>query len=221
MLSGNTVESYRSLLSDTESDRYEKLRFERDRHEYLLTRVLVRTTLSHYLPVKHEEWYFTYGPFGKPQIEPSYKLQFNLTNTPWLVACLISRCGEVGVDAEPWRRAKDILEIAKDIFSPFELRQLYSLPLALWEDRALSLWTLEESYVKARGVGINFPLKKFSFLFDFSGISLKFDDKLNNEAKCWQFEVFDYERHKIAMMVESSSTVGIRKFYPDLQIIQN
>jgi 4'-phosphopantetheinyl transferase len=210
VLSKSTREAYSKLLSGTEQFRCEKLLFERHRHEYLMTRALVRTTLSRYLPVEPEEWQFTQGPFGKPKIEPSCGLHFNLSNTPCLTACLVSRCGEVGVDIEPWSRAKDIAEIAHTVFSPSELDELHALPPRLQDNRVLSLWTLKESYVKARGTGLNFPLKKFSFLFDDVSVSrLLFDAQLNDTPEHWRFGTWDYEQHRVAFMAESSSCIRL------------
>jgi 4'-phosphopantetheinyl transferase len=206
VLSKSAVEAYSMLLSETEQERYEKLLFERLRHEYLVTRALVRTTLSQYLPVEPGEWQFTQGPFGKPEIEPSCGLQFNLSNTPDLTACLVSRCCKVGVDIEPWSRAKDIAEIAQTVFSQSELDELHKLPLKLQDDRVLSLWTLKESYVKARGTGLNFPLKNFSFLFDHVSVSgITFDAQLDDTPEHWKFGIRDYEKHRVAFMAESSS----------------
>ena len=209
-LSKSEVDACTKLLSEAEQERCEKLLFERHRHEYLMTRALVRTTLSRYLPVEPEEWQFTQGPFGKPEIEPSCGLQFNLSNTPGLTACIVSSCCEVGVDIEPWSRARDISEIACTIFSPSELDALYVLPPKSQEDRMLSLWTLKESYVKARGTGVNFPFKNFSFLFDHSSVSgVIFDAQLEDFPEHWKFGTWDYEQHRVAIMAKSSSCLRL------------
>jgi 4'-phosphopantetheinyl transferase len=96
-LSKSEVEACTKLLSEAEQERCEKLLFEHHRHEYLMTRALVRTTLSQYLSVEPEEWQFTQGLCGKPKVEPSCGLQFNLSNTPSLTACLVSSCCEVKI----------------------------------------------------------------------------------------------------------------------------
>ena len=209
-LSKSAVEAYTKLLSKEEQYHCETLLFERNRHEYLTTRALVRTTLSQYLPVKPEKWQFAQGPFGKPKVEPSCGLQFNLSNTPGLTACLVSSCGEVGVDIEPWCRARDIAEIAHTVFSPSELEALYALPPKSQNDRVLSLWTLKESYVKARGTGLNFPLKNFSFLFNHSSVSgLMFDAQIDDNPEHWKFGIWNYEKHRVAIMAESSSCLRL------------
>jgi 4'-phosphopantetheinyl transferase len=209
-LSRSAVEAYTKLLSAAEQHHCEKLLFERNRHEYLITRALVRTTLSRYLPVKPEDWQFAQGPFGKPKVEPSCGLQFNLSNTPGLTACLVSSCGEVGVDIEPWGRARDIVEIAHTVFSPSELDALYALPPESQNERVLSLWTLKESYVKAKGTGLNFPLKNFSFLFNHSSVSrLIFDAQIDDNPERWKFGIWDYEKHRVAIMAQSSASLRL------------
>ena len=45
-------------------------------------------------------------------------------------------------------------------YLPVEQAQLAALPDAEKQDRALSLWTLKESYIKARGLGLLIPLDK-------------------------------------------------------------
>ena len=47
-----------------------------------------------------------------------------------------------------------------------EVRALRSLPLEAQRHRFLDLWTLKESYIKARGMGLSIPLDKFSIDLD-------------------------------------------------------
>src|SRR5262245_37667944 len=90
-------------LTPPEKARRSRLRTERLRHEFLVTRVLCRVVLSHYAPVAPPAWRFRAGTRGKPAIaRPSRfaSLRFNLTHTEGLIACAVTRAGEVGIDAE-------------------------------------------------------------------------------------------------------------------------
>ncbi|MFY9853717.1 MAG: 4'-phosphopantetheinyl transferase superfamily protein, partial [Terracidiphilus sp.] len=171
-----------SILSEDERERWQRFRFDHHRREYLTTRVLVRTALSHWHPTAVEAWRFQTSAHGKPRVDPDCGLRFNLSNSPSLVICLIARGFEVGADAEPYEHAEKIATLAPTVFSPQELVQLEALHGQEKLDRALSLWTLKEAYIKATGVGMSRPLKEFSFLFGGTeGIRLEFDPLLDDQ----------------------------------------
>ncbi len=194
------------LLTEDERARLLAFRFERHRREYITTRILVRTALSHYHQTSPKAWRFTFNAYGKPTADGDCGMNFNLSNCPDLVACLISHGPEVGVDVEPKARAMEIAEVAKTVFSPLELEQLESLPEPDRLDRGVSLWTLKEAYIKARGMGVSLPLKKFSFVFGGAdGIQLRLDPCLNDESARWQFCQLDHAEHRIAVMVERTA----------------
>ena len=197
-----------TLLSEDERAQWRTFRFDRHRREYLTTRALMRTALSHYHPLAPEAWRFQTNPYGKPTIEPDCGLRFNLSNSPGLVVCLIAQGAEVGVDAEPIERAEKVAELASEVLSPLELVQLETLRGPARLDRILSLWTLKEAYVKARGMGLSLPLSKISFLFGgVEGIRLELDPRLGMEpGSRWQFCLLEHAGHRIALMAERAST---------------
>lgn len=192
------------LLSDEERARVARYKFERFQRESLATRALMRVALSHNRPVAARDWVFRVNEHGKPAIEPESDLKFNLSNSLGMVVCLVAEGAEVGVDVEPFDRAEQIVKLAPRVFSPVEHAQLEVLPEVGKRDRALSLWTLKESYIKARGMGLALPLDKFSFVFDDSGgIRLEIDESLGDEPCRWRFCQLDYAGHRLAAMVES------------------
>lgn len=201
------------LLSENERAQWQAFRFDRHRREYLTTRTLVRTALSHCHPVAPEAWRFQMNTYGKPALDPDCGLRFNLSNSPGLVVCLIAQGVEVGVDAEPIERAEKIAELAPEVFSPLELAQLEVLPGPEKLGRALSLWTLKEAYVKGRGVGLSVPLNKFSFLFGGGeGIRLELDPCLMTDpGSRWRFCLLEHAGHRIALMTEQATV-------PELQV---
>ena len=202
-----------SLLSEDERAHWQAFRFDRHRREYLTTRALVRVALSHYHPLAHEAWRFRTNTYGKPVVDPDCGLHFNLSNSLGLVVCLIAQGIEVGVDAEPIDRAEKIVELAPEVLSPLELSQLEALHSPEKLDRALSLWTLKEAYIKARGAGLSLPLSKISFLFGgVEGIRLELDPCLGTEpGSRWQFCLLEHAGHRIALMAERAAV-------PELQV---
>lgn len=191
------------LLTPDERERGQKLRFAPNRREFLASRALVRTALSVHHPLPPAAWRFSANACGKPEAEPACGLRFNLSNSPGLVVCLLARDAEVGVDAEPMARSGEILALAPNVFSPQELAQLETLPASERPDRALSLWTLKEAYIKARGLGLSLPLTGFSFLFGGNeGVRLEIDPSIHDNPDRWRFCLLDFAGHRIAMMTD-------------------
>jgi 4'-phosphopantetheinyl transferase len=206
VLADRTAHACELLLSEDERARWQAFKFDRLRREYLTTRALVRTALSHYHPIPPHAWRFTLNAYGKPATDPECGLRFNLSNSPGLVVCLIGQEGELGVDVEPRERVREIAEVAATAFSPLELAQLEALPSSEQLDRGLSLWTLKEAYIKARGMGLSLPLNKFYFLFGGAeGIRLELDPCLNDEPGRWRFCLLERAGHRVALMAESAA----------------
>lgn len=206
LLAVETAEACAALLSEEERARVQRLKFERHRRESLATRALMRTALSYGRIVPPQDWQFSVNAHGKPAIdhasEPEGGLHFNLSNSLGLVVCLVAEGTEVGVDVEPFERAEQILKLAPEVFSSAEQDQLAMLQGDEKLDRALTLWTLKESYIKARGMGLSLPLDKFSFLFDGEEIRLEMDASLGDAPERWRFCLLDHAGHRIAAMVE-------------------
>lgn len=214
---------YRSLLTENEREKCGRFHFEKDRHTCLVTRALLRTTLSRYADVSPAEWRFVTNEYGCPSIdEPRHArlLRFNLSHTKGLVVCLVARGRDVGVDVEDRTRDGSLLEVADRFFSPFEVSALRRLPPEQQLDRFFLYWTLKESYIKARGMGLAIPLADFSFDVDLDlardraldrGIQARFDPRLEDDPKRWQFTVLSYgRRHAIASSVRRDGGEELR-----------
>jgi 4'-phosphopantetheinyl transferase len=180
-----------------------RYKFERHRREYLATRVVGRMALSAYANVAPEDWRFEAGEHGKPWTSQASGLSFNLSNSLGLVVCAVGYGAEIGVDVEPYTRAKTIEEVAARFFSARELEQLGELRGEEKRYRGLTLWTLKEAYMKARGMGMALPTKLFSFVFGDGGeIRLEIDGKAEDVAERWRFFTVDHAGHRIALLVE-------------------
>jgi 4'-phosphopantetheinyl transferase len=210
LLSDEVAAACKALLSEDELARAARFKFERNGRESMATRALARMALARDYSLRPEAWRFELNAHGKPFIDvdsaPGCTLTFNVSNSPGLVVCLVGEDLEVGVDVEPLSRAGQILQIAQDVFSPQERTQLDALNGEEKLDRAVSLWTLKESYIKARGMGLAIPLDKFSFVFGGAeGIRLEIDGSLGDKAERWKFCLLDHAGHRIAAMTERSS----------------
>lgn len=198
------LDAYQALLAPGERERRLRYYFEKNRHEYLITRALVRSVLSRYADVPPAAWVFEAGEHGKPFVAaPEVSISFNLSNTTGMVACIVAADREVGIDVEEIERAVRGMEVADRFFSPSEVRALRALPEAEQPARFITYWTLKEAYIKARGMGLAIPLDQFSFLIDEGkepGIA--FDPRLEDDPAAWQFARLRPTRgHAVAVAV--------------------
>jgi 4'-phosphopantetheinyl transferase len=204
-----TLAAYSALLSADERDRHRRFLFERDRRLFLATRALVRTVLSRYASVSPEDWRFGTGEHGKPYVShppQPQQLHFNLSNTAGLVACAVSVAHEkVGIDVEAMDRRGNLVRLAETSFSSSETRALREVPADLLRERFFSYWTLKESYIKAKGMGLALPLDAFSLLLDEgNNVGVVFDPTLDEAAARWRFaRLRASRRHLLAVAVDT------------------
>lgn len=179
---------YQQFLAGKEHQRWQQFHFEKHQHQYLITRALVRTTLSRYANTEPKLWQFSKNKQGKPAISPPQKLFFNLSNTETLIVCAVSRQRNIGIDVESLHHKANIINIAKRFFSRQEIDALLACPKLQQRSRFFQYWTLKESYIKACGKGLSLSLKQFSFSINQSKkvLTLNFDKSLQDNPKHWQ-----------------------------------
>ncbi len=212
------LSAYERLMTPDEAAQRSRFVFEKNQHEYLLTRALVRTTLSRYAPVPPEAWRFVRNKWGRPEIsEPALDapLRFNLSNTEGLVACLVTLGHDAGVDVEWVHRRGETVEVADRFFSPAEVDELHGVAPAQRKDRFFHYWTLKEAYIKARGMGLAIPLDQFSFRLGRApmegGIAVSFDARLGDDPGAWQFHLWrPSEGHMMAAAVKKGHGPDLR-----------
>ena len=189
----------RGWMDPSECERHDRYVFARDQKLFLVTRALVRTVLSRYTGVAPGHWGFTANPWGRPEVarpDPhrhtagGTALRFNLANTDGMVVLLVARGREVGVDVERIDRPAP-LDVAERFFAPAEVAALRSLASDARPRRFFDYWTLKESYIKARGMGLAIPLEHFAFTLgpgdSRGGITVALDPSLHDDASAWQF----------------------------------
>ncbi|MFZ6658970.1 4'-phosphopantetheinyl transferase family protein [Undibacterium sp. TJN19] len=222
------LDYYRSLLNVQEQERLSRLAFDHLKTEYLLTRTLCRTSLSRYASIAPQDWSFRTNAYGRPEIETPAAppdLRFNLSNARSLVACIVTRGCEAGIDVEEVNRKTETLSIAEHVFSAVELSGLKALPQAQQRQRFFDLWTLKESYIKARGMGLSIPLDQFSFVLADPKIDISFASALPDTATEWQFSLHHLsEHHTMATSVRHGKqpelTLHISEVIPQMPALQ-
>jgi len=177
----------RALLADDERERLDRFRFERDREVALASRVLQRRALSRCTEIAPAAWRFAADDTGRPRvITPEHvTLAWNVANTLGLVACAITREGELGLDVEP-ARPDAPPEIVASHFAPSERAALAAVPAPARPRRFVELWTLKEAYLKARSVGLSLPLDQLAFDPSTTPPGFTIDARLDDDPATWQ-----------------------------------
>lgn len=159
------LQDYQELLSSEEHERALRFRFDRERKLFLIARALLRSTLSRYVGIHPAQWRFGTERHGRPIIlnQSGLALSFSVTHTEGLVAVAISRHRMLGADGECSLDRKAPLEIMEHVLTPAEAAELESLPEVERSIRFFEYWVLKESYVKAIGTGLSFPLRECRF----------------------------------------------------------
>jgi 4'-phosphopantetheinyl transferase len=179
------------VLIDDERRQHDRFVFEKDRRRYRVTRSIVRYVLSRYAPIAPADWRFTPTVHGRPLIANRHAaaddLVFNISHSDRVVMVGVAWACQLGLDVEDLNRNVPI-DMVDRFFSAGEVRQLRALPPALQPRCFLDIWTLKESYIKARGKGLSLPLSKFGFAWgDEPRLQAHFDAELNDSACNWTF----------------------------------
>jgi 4'-phosphopantetheinyl transferase len=154
------------IISPPERDRAARFAFERDRARFVACRAALRLLLSRYTGIPPESILFRYESHGKPALAGGDGWQFNVSHSRELAAIAISRCDPVGIDLEFIDPHFPRHEVAPDILSPEELRDLAALPPALQPGRFFQLWTLKEALLKAAGCGLSLDPREIRIRLD-------------------------------------------------------
>jgi 4'-phosphopantetheinyl transferase len=151
----------RELLSKDELIRAERFFREEDRVKFTLQRAHLRTRLGAYLNAMPRKIEFVQNEYGKPSVAAGPSgLEFNVSGSGDYGLMAFSKSA-VGVDIEKYREI-GLIELAEDVFSPGECRELKALPEELRTRGFFNAWTRKEAFIKATGRGLSFRLNRFS-----------------------------------------------------------
>lgn len=216
---------YGLLLTAAELEQEARFRFESDRCRYRVTRALLRTVLSRYYPLPSQDWRFNAGPYGRPEISHPAAcagLSFNISHSGGLIALAVSTTRAVGIDVESLRGRCSCLDIAEHYFAPEEYAALLTLPANQQLFGFLEYWTLKESYIKARGMGLSLPLHQFAFdLAESRKIHFTTYPDLEDDATRWQFWQYRLSPEHVLAVCGSrrgtgTAVVKMRRVVPQL-----
>jgi 4'-phosphopantetheinyl transferase len=217
------LSAYHALLNEKERVQQTRFHFADDRLRYLVTRALVRTVLSRYVPIAPADWVFSTNQYGCPQIvaasADAASLSFNISHTKGLIVLGVTRDRALGVDVEDARTREAPIDVAGRFFAPEEVQALLEMAPAGQQDRFFEYWTFKESYIKARRMGLAIPLSKFRFSFPLpDAVEFAVDPSLGDDAAGWQFWQLrpepDYLLAVCAARSNSTPRLIVRKVTP-------
>jgi len=162
--SESVLHRFEAALAADEKARAQRFVFQPDRNSYIAARGVLRELLGKYLHRGPSEIEFDYGAQGKPALRSGWSqsgLQFNVSHSHGMALFAFAAARQVGVDVEMVRADFAGEKIAERFFSPQEVRELRSLPAAVQDEGFFLCWTRKEAYIKARGEGLQIPLKSF------------------------------------------------------------
>ncbi|NEB03413.1 4-phosphopantetheinyl transferase [Streptomyces sp. SID13726] len=154
------------LLGREERERFARLRRQASRRRFLGGRLLARIALGSRAELPLDAWRFTTGRHGRPEPSPDHGgLRFNLSHTPGLIVCVVTRGRACGVDVErvPFDadKARFVTAYLDTTGRPTPYRAPdttgrptpYRAPDA--DGDPSERWVLTEAYLKGLGVGLS------------------------------------------------------------------
>lgn len=211
---GQFLNTARAIISDDENLRLNRFRFPNDKNLYAAARLLQYFGLYRTLGRMPEQIEIVAAAKGKPQlVKPNLSsaaksFDFNLSHSgSWAIA--VFSTNRIGVDIERCDRKNDVIAIAKHYFFEQELDDLLSEGECA-RDKFFDLWTLKESYMKARGDGLSLGLSNFGFIRDPNhpnGYRLICSETLNDNDANWMFKTVSPDKqHRLSLANNRSSS---------------
>jgi 4'-phosphopantetheinyl transferase len=151
----------RGLLSADERERSDRMVTQVLKNRRVAAQSILRDVLARYLQIAPFEIIFSLGERGKPFIQGG-DIEFNMSHTEDLALIAITRAHPIGVDIEFLKSSKYHDSIVQKNYSSQEFAQYQALPENEKLEAFFRGWTRKEAYIKAIGLGLYYPLEKFT-----------------------------------------------------------
>jgi 4'-phosphopantetheinyl transferase len=185
-----SAQEFNELTKYITQEKKERLaRFHRfeDAQRSLVGDLLSRYAICKRACIKNESLHFGINAYGKPILLNTHNIHFNIAHSENWVVCTIDD-DAIGIDVE---EVKPIdLDIAAHFFSRNECLTLMNQPETSRMKYFYRIWTLKESYIKAKGMGLSIPLDSFSVVNEENTMTNYFKGKIQ-EYICIQSELED------------------------------
>lgn len=179
-----------SSLMPGEKNKINRFKNRTDAENFLIARVMQRNLIAPLVRSAPEKLIFGANKYGRPYLKfPRIKdFDFNLSHSGDYIVIAIADC-PIGIDIE---RIKPLdTKIAIDYFTEQELKYLGSRR-GKQSERFYKIWVLKESFIKAVGRGLSFPIKKINFEYKGGGNTVL---KLKYLNKKWFFRIYGIDKN--------------------------
>jgi len=152
------------ILSQEESQRAAKFKFDIDRERFVCGSALLRLFIYKYTNTSPKLIFFEHNKYGKPEIskiQTENNLHFNMSHSQGMLCVGFIKNEPIGVDIEVIKPIKDFQEVANNFFSDSEIQQLKKFTEEKSMEGFYTCWTGKESFIKFSGEGLSYPLKDF------------------------------------------------------------
>ncbi|MBV9353910.1 MAG: 4'-phosphopantetheinyl transferase superfamily protein [Chloroflexi bacterium] len=161
------------LLSRDERERAERFVFQGDRDRFIAAHGFVRSVLGATLGVDPGAIVFGTEPQGKPFLIGTSGLHFNLSHSAGFALCAVAWERALGVDVEAESPSGGLEGVIDRVCSRAERESLCQLDPAERRRAVLQLWTRKEAYVKMRGEGLRFDVRRIEVELGASSRSIR------------------------------------------------
>lgn len=170
-------------VSNDRIRKVEKYKCLEDKWRCLISEMLLRYALKEQYNILEKNICFSYNMYGKPKLSSYPHIHFNLSHSGKWVMCGIGNV-PIGIDVEHMKNID--INISNRFFENKECEFIVSGENHI--NNFFTMWTLKESYIKARGRGLRIPLSSFYlelvddeiFLYDEMGLNLNYCFSIGN-----------------------------------------
>lgn len=154
----------------------------------IASRYYCRQVLSLYLNIDPQLIDFQYGAHGKPNVNNSLGIEFNVSHKENQALIAIAS-KSIGIDLEH-RRPRDFLGLARRYFADDERQMIESVTGVERAHRFYRIWTQKEAFIKTFGKTIFSDLRRFSVSSKESGGLIRWEDGHHQDWFCrtWALE---------------------------------
>lgn len=192
------------------------------KREFLISRFSLRILLTDYFPdVPAQDWKFGTTSLGKPLVIGPIDIspvQFNVSHSNNRAIIAFSLTKALGVDVEHVRKIKAVQLVSESYFSTEEIVTMTKADPQEVHHVFFNYWTLKESFSKALGEGLSFPLDKVTFnvakpsdIEKLSCITVDLADLRQTADGFWTFKLLNpVPEYQVAFAVLSDSNRVVR-----------
>lgn len=197
-------------------DKINKFINKKDKIRSLIAEILLRTILVEELGLNNINFAIRKNKYGKPYLEEGGEVNFNISHSGDLVVCAVDN-KPIGIDIEQILEI-DYQSIVESFFSKSDVEFILSAGNENKLERFYEIWTLKESYIKAKGMGLSIPLKSFGFKFQDNSIRLindedKYNFKQFNMFEGYKMSVCSLSKEITNKIIEVNQNILIHKYY--------